>query len=199
MDLRLRRNSSKLIVLALLVMLAAGGYLALAGAKAKIDIPISTPLTVCGESLSASLFQNETSTTQCDSVSGGWAVIDASTTYGTDMTLWMTSSNQTTTQVYSSSGSHYHLLIPLFSNGTLKVDIGDSGSPANKVSGTFTVYKLVSSDVFVPTTGHPYRTAGLVMAVVAATCLVLILLDPGKAPSRILARIKEEPQAAKTS
>ena len=190
MDLKLRAHSVKIIVLVLLLLLALGGYLVFAGAKAVNDVPISTPATICYLNLSNSLFINQTSTSECASAQGGWVTATVTTTSNSVLTLWAAAPNQTATQVYSAAGQRFHVLIPLLSNGTLTIDIANSAQQANKITGTMQVFHLTSSDVVIPVTGHPYRDLGLGLAIASGAVLLVILLDPAGVATSGLERIK---------
>jgi hypothetical protein len=183
------------LVIVLLGLLAIGGALIYVGVAQKSYLPVSAELQTCAKVVSTSLFPGDSVFYDCQAVAGGWADVNVGSRLNTTLTISLIRPDQTSVQAYSSSGNHFHVLLPIFENGTLDVKVVSQTNAVTTLTGSVGMFVQTSTQTLVSTPGHPYRTAGLGVVVVGAVGLMVAAIDPRGYVSSPFGRKKAKKEA----
>jgi len=188
---RVRRHVKLLILLALFEWLAIGAGLVVVTVTTKTSTSVSTQVAECNQVVAAPLFMGQWVSYECTAASGSWAQATIGTKYGAELALLFAPISGGSETVYNSTGSHFNVLIPVFSDGTFTLRIRNMGPSGNVATGSMSVNEIVTSSVLIPSPKHPFRTIAAVILVVAGLGVAFVAFDPG----RRLAKLGQTPGA----
>ena len=180
-----RRHMRLIVLIALVEWLAIGAVFVLVTRTTYARTPISTQVTECNHVIDSPLFTGQTASYVCPAVSGSWVQGTVATKNSSSLAIIFVPRNGTVETVYNSTGRNFNILFPVSSAGTFTFKIKGPTSSRNVATGSVSVSQVLSSNVDIPTKGHPYRTIGAVVLVAAAMASAFVLLDPGRRISRL--------------
>ena len=150
-----------------------GGYLVTLTSIQTVSDTYSGQSTICSLQFSTKLAANQESYNTCSSAENGWVSLSLTSTSNFTLSL-----RQDSTLLFSKTSTSIEANLPLFSNGTLVVEVNNTEPFSNSIQGFLNVEvasTVVSTSSFLI---EPYRTVGVAITAIFGFFLIFLIVRP---------------------